>query len=631
MKIQIWQKSEWEKNLKDRLETAKNNRKKFERKFLEWGHVAYGLGQDYQQVTLSYENLTQLAVDDIDAGDADIQTNNIIRYLRLLHALNLINPPSVVPRPTGSDFKERRASDAADKLIRYSIRNKNFTDLFAKFTWSAMIRGTAFIKSVWDGNRGDVTDFDESTGEVTTEGDSLFYVPSIFDMYIDPIARSWDDVRYTFERIQLPLDEAKAMFPDDIETIESSLEDVDTDKFLQDNKRKNLTVTFYEYYEKGAPINGGIGRHAFITSTGKIVGEYGENNHVNHWLPYHILTDIDIEDDIYGISTIEYVQRQQDLLNDFDSAMIESVKAHGTIRMAMHSNAGLDEDALSNSPWDIILYEGDPSAKPHFVSPGALPPDMIRLRQQFALDIQEGFGVNDSMMGVQKREQSGFSQQTAMEAGNTQRRRFYDKLALATESVHRHNLEMIKEHWKTKKTISVVGNEKALIVADFSGADIKNGFDIIVEHGQSLPLDPNLRKEQIMALQPLLEKAGFDSKTIVKLLKLSDLDSMYDLNTLSEERQYEIFQKMWATYEELGEPEYIPPKEYEAHAEYLAFAEKYLNTLEFKSLPKDVKDLIVRHVEERTQMAAEVASPPQPGMPPLAPPAPAAGGMPPIM
>ncbi len=114
-----------------------------------------------------------------------------------------------------------------------------------------------------------------------------------------------------------------------------------------------------------------------------------------------------------------------------------------------------------------------------------------------------------------------------------------------------------------------------------------------------------------MLLTPILKEAGLSAKQILQYMKLNDLGGMHDRLEMSAERQREIFEEMIAKVNKgvALEDAYIPPQELEEHAGRLEFAYTYLESVEFKYLTEDLKDLIRMHVKEREQLMAQEATP----------------------
>jgi len=366
----------------------------------------------------------------------------------------------------------------------------------------------------------------------------------------------------------------------------------------------------YCYWEKGMPINGMGGRYVEFLPDGTLLGEVQKNPFAfkepseddampTAYLPFHLLTDIDVADQVYGKSFIEYDAQIQDVINRLDTLMLDNVQSAGAFRMVLPEGSEIAEDSITDSPRDIIKVTGNQG--PHYVSPPQSLPDMSLLRDRFTTGIDTLAGVNESMFGEQSRETSGFSMQYATNQGNMVRRRLFNKYVDFTESIYKGYLNIIRRHWVIPEVIEVLGKEKAFESMDISGADISSGFDIVVEYGASLSLDPTSRRQEIMQLMPIFEKYGIDGKTIVRMLKLNELDGLYDINDRARERQQEVFEEIID-----GEGDiYVKPEELQEHEGRLAYCYEFLESAAFRDLTPRVKVLIRHHVRDREKLQAE--------------------------
>jgi len=183
---------------------------------------------------------------------------------------------------------------------------------------------------------------------------------------------------------------------------------------------------------------------------------------------------------------------------------------------------------------------------------------------------------------------------------------------------------LTRKHWNTSRIIHVIGKEQALEAIDVQGMDIDGGYDVAGEYGVTLSLDPITRQQQILSLQPMFEKAGLDTRQLIKKLRLNDMEGIFSDLELAGHRQKEIFDEMIASNM------YIAPEEQMDHANMIAWAMRYFMTQEFTALPSDLKALLKQHNKERAQLAAQEASggaaPSNQG--PGEPPGPTPGGAP---
>lgn len=636
IRVITWDNAKTTKEINKRFQNASDARRLHEDKWIRNESTVYstsgaGLSTPYTDVSSETSYLT--AQPGPDSSDADWNTAYAMKNLRYIHAQMSANPPSVAMRPTSSDEDDRRKADAADRLVRWAMRHYILQEKMDQLSLNCLLYGTGVMKTVWDSSKGAIVEFDQETEEMKLEGDIDISVPFLWNLYFDPDARSWDECKWVFEKIYIDYEEACAMWPGSEEMLEKAR--VTRSSQGASNKSGRNTqlddnhyncVELLEFWETGLPTNGYLGRYCLTTINGEVlekcrpspfrfrkagaVSEIEASDIPDEVkeeliarlpeqasLPYHLLTDIDIPNMIWGRSAVEYASQLQDNLTRLDTAVLDNIQAHGAARLVVQKGAGLQEDALSNSPWDVT--ELDTNQPPFFVEVPSLMPEMTSSRNNLIQGINDVMGVNEAMFGQQSREQSGASMQYATNQGNMIRRRLFNKYVLATESIYRAILNLIRRHWSVDRTIHVLGKEKALEAIDIKGADIDGGYDVVGEYGVTLSLDPITRREEIMSLQPLFEKAGVPMRTSLRMMKLNELEGLFDRLDLAGNRQKEIFDAMIAT------GGYIAPKKYRDHANMIAWALDYFMTQEFEALPNEIQQLCEQHIEARGQLAAE--------------------------
>ena len=611
----LWDNDKAELELKRRLTGSKTFRKIFESDWEDSERSLYNTkgAENAPDAGLSFDSELDLGLGDIDSGNQTVGVNYMFKNYRFIHSQLSANPPTVVARPTTSDPADRRKADAADRLIRHAIRAESMQENVDRSSGKTLLYGTGWMKTFWNPHKGDIVGRDEKTGEFTLEGKIDIYSPSTWDVWIDPDARVSEDIRYIFERRTIPLDEAVMMWPEREEIIRAAAKKLNAREGVEFTGRPvtdSELVEVYEYWERGLPINGMLGRYAICLEDGQLVepvkpspfsfsppAEDGEKPMpTTAGLPYHSFTDIDVIDEVYGKSFTEFEAPIQEIINRIDSVDLDNAQAHGVARLILPEGAEIAEGSISNSPWDIIKIKGNQG--PFHLNPPTIMPQMSQLRDRLKSGGDDMAGVNEAMFGEMSRETSGFSLQYATNQGNMIRRRLFNKYVLFVEEIYNAYLNLVRKYWDDSRVIHVLGKEKAFEAIDIKGSDIDGGYGLVVEYGASLSLDPSTRREELLQLMPLFEKAGVDNKTILSMMKLNDLEGLYDIMQLAGERQSEIFTEMVAS------DKYIAPRELEEHQGMLEYAYRYLMTAEFKHLEEDQKILIETHVKEREQLAA---------------------------
>lgn len=620
IKLDVWSNKELaKKELNKRLHHARKARQKHEQ---QW--------EINSRTVFPADTFNLNAYGNDDDFLPSVQINYAFKDLRFLHAQMSANPPATTAMPATSDQADRRKAQAADKVVQFANRQYDMQEYVDKCSLNALIYGTSFMKTVWDSTLGDIIDINEETEELTLDGDIAISVPDIYNIYIDPDADNfYKDVRYLFERVIMPMEEACLKYPEKKDILEqnkitSNREEIGSTEYQERDKEYLNAVEIFEYWEPGLATNGYLGRYCICTADGtpitdiapspfsflsagmrskienKDISEDKKHQLINKLpkkarLPYVILTDIDVPNEIYGKSVLEYAAPLQDYLNKIDTLELDNVRTHGNVRMVVPDSANLQDDSITDRPIELIKISGTQGV--HFVSPPGQMPSLVSLRQHIREGIHDSMGTNESMHGQQSREMAGFAMQYATNQGNMIRRRIFNKYTDMAKRLYLNFLALAVANWETKRIITVVGEEKAIESIELSGADIDGGYSLEVKYGTSLSLDPLTRKEEIMILQPLFEKAGVPPRTVLQMMQLNELSNLHDIAQLSASRQREIFETIIATGEQL------PPRRYQDHVGMIEYAQTWFMTVEFQSQSEDIKRLCEEHIQIRFQVA----------------------------
>lgn len=630
MKLRVisWTPEEASLNLKKRFDKASRYRKqKFESQWKTNEAMLFGAGKGPINTTLSFNSLSEVfASESVSGGDPrSIHIPQVLRNLRILHSQLSANPPSVLAEALSNEIEDQHAAKAANSLVDHGLYKYKWQEKVDLVTLSTEVYGTGFGKCVFDGTRGELLRYNEQDDTVEMEGDMLVKSLLVWNMFIDPDAESWDEVRYTFERIMLSFEEAITLFPAYEDRLRQIAVDAqkhpsDFDGFIRGQEGlekgrtediENAVIPILEYYEKAAPVNGMAGRHCYCLPDGTILGSMTKSPIPMGKLPYSILTDIDVPGEVYGKTPVDYAVSLSSVVDELDSMILENVEVHGSIHLVVFDGADIDENSLTDNPVNVIRVNGAANQAPFHLSPPPLTGDIYNLRNSTLQAIDAIMGVNEALKGEIPRELSGFAVQQAMNAANMTRRRLYNKYTMFTEDMWKLYLDSIEKNWTTKRKVMIVGKEDAIRLASFSGADLSGGFTLKVSYGTMFSLDPGQRRQEILQAQPILEKAGVSPKQIAKHLRYDDIEGAFDSIEVAEARQVEIFEKMILSYHEKGAVQYIPASDMEVayHAEMAEAGYKYVMSNYFLGQDDEVKQAIYQHIREREEMAAKQATP----------------------
>ncbi len=581
--------------------------------------------------------------DDFDASYFDIDSaiqsvfnnddnvpnvNYVYRHVKFLHSQLIANPPVVQPRPNSTDVMDKRAADSADAIIHYSLRQYNLKEVFELSSLNVMVYGLGWVKSVWDPSKGRILDFDDDSGLMRVEGDLSFNAPSVWDMWVQPSKERWEDMEYVFERRWYNEEELEFHFtPKQVKLIKKSGDRKSqqensrsyADKFRSGDDFRETIYGVYHYWEKGLPTNGYLGRYIICLGDGTPVTELDVNPHrfvptevreerLNGdiepaemysvaRLPFHPIQGDKVPGQFYSNTFVSYEKAIQDMINKLDHLTMENIEANGAQILAVPEGSGIDETSVNDGgPWQVLRVSSS-QEKPSFITSGGQMPDIQMFREKLKGAGEDMAALNESMFGQQSREQSAMAMEYAVSQGNLVRRNIFEHYVQQVEGVYKDLLDMVRTYWTTSRTIRVMGKEKAFEAYTVKGASIDGGFDIIVEYGTSMFLDPVLRKQEFVQNFAMYQQMGVDPKVLLEGMELGDVESVHDTIKAWERRQAEIFEQMVAN------DIYIEPQEMQDHQAMIAYGYRYLSTAEFRDMDEGDKKLIEKHIQQREQLA----------------------------
>lgn len=567
----------------------------------------------------------QGVVDKFNEIAASMQDSNLVtqtaycmKYARYLLAQASANPPSCIPTPKTSDYTDRKGALAADAFLTYGRKKVITQEIQDRRMLNTFTYGTGVSKLWFNKAIGPVkTDVKKET--VETFGDIAAYVPSMWDMYFAARAKCEEEIDHAFERTQKSIDECVSRWPE----FEDKFRKKEDKKASGSQLYKQHVVDIWEYWLIGEPWNGYAGCMAYFLFENDEVTilESDANPFPGARLPYRLQGDIDEPGQIYCRSVIDYIAPLQLILNFLDTTVTKQAEVHGSAKLVIWGGMKIGSQ-MNNDYTKVIEITGRTDGMtPQYIQPASLLQHIPYLRDRVKASMDDLAGLNEATFGQVQREQSGFASQTAINSSNLTRRRFFVKYQKVTEDTCTDYLELVQMHYNEKKMLKITGKEDAFTIGYFKGSDIANKYDFASEYGTSLSLDPSSRREEIMLAQPLMEKAGISARQILGYLRLSDSKNAIDISERAKTRQYEIFDEMEAVYMALGKLEQIKPEKNEEHDIMLEACREYRTSSQFKTLPKELRELIDEHYDLR--IAAASALKPKKEVP-------APGGMPAI-
>jgi hypothetical protein len=537
------------------------------------------------------------------------------KCLHFLHSKLCVSDPLVTSKSANMDIKNKRASEVCELFISHFKEHVELQErLEAGPYLDIVVDGNGVLFNGWDTDGGSAPIKPATADDPTIkmEGDFDVRTVPVDKFYIDAAAKHYMDAKYVFEEQDADVDQLCFKFPDKVELFQKYVtkqkEDVtqfgQTSTYDKDQEKNLSTLKIFHYWEKGLPSNGFLGAWIiFIDHKDPQVFYRGPNPFEHKQIPYDLITDIDIPSSPYGMSRIVYAIQLQQSINTLLSQIMDNIALHGSIKLAMPEGS-VSADALKNSADAPITYNPASGGKIEYLRPAAVTTDVWRFYDLLKLAMENFYGMNEFSQGNIPRELSSFAVQLALEMDDKYRIRLFNKKKRFLRKIYLKGLSNAKQFVHEKRKLKIVGSEQAPKLEYYSAADLNGDYDISVDFGSYLPVDPAARKQQIIELfkSGVYEKAGGNVRKLVKLLVDGDLlDARYETDKSIEIQNAEI--------DRIIDGEEIGLNEWDDHESHAGAINDFCRTQFFENLGAELKAKIWEHgkahIDELAKKMAE--------------------------
>jgi hypothetical protein len=606
-KLRILTDEEFIKSLATKYAEAKKKHDKLKVEF-EIAEMAYQCINDKVKGGLDAGSATQVL---FTASNEENQMPMIegldtVKAVLFLHSKLCISDPIVTGNPRKQDPATKSAARYAEGFIKYSKDHTCLQETIESGAYvNLCIYGNGITFTGWDPNGGDFPvdeipdDADPNNLEIKMEGDYDFRNVSPKRFLPDANATDPGKMDHCFEETDAPKEEAFYKFSSEEQQdiLRQAIQGGD-DQSALDRETKS-TVKLYHYWERGRPWNGFLGCHAIFTNPDNPRLLYrGANPFKHKRLPYSILTDIDIPDNVMGMSRIIYAYQVQMCINNLITMVMNNASLFGTAKyLAPEGSLNDDQD---NDPAVIGTFNPATNGKPEFFRPVNVTPDVWKGYDILKRYIDNVYGMNEFSQGQIPRELSSYAVQLALEMDDKYRIRLFNKKKLFLRNIYTTLLEVTKQYMTDSRRLSISGVEEFQDDEYFKASMLEGDYDISVEYGAYIPVDPAARKQQILEFikSGFFEKAGGDMKKAASLLIDGSMLDVRDSVGQSRRRQQAEIKKIIN-----GEKVNVQP--WDKDDDHAAEIEDYCGTATFEALPPAIQQAVWDHGEAHIQALAE--------------------------
>ena len=536
----------------------------------------------------------------------DMTETRISQLSRLKPAVNVI--------PTNDEYEDRNAAKAVKYLMDHLWYTNNVDELRQKMLRNAFVFGESFCFVTWNKDKGDLhpmyvkardmglpLDFlDEEGNQIFDSdgnpmkidpkkpvhvGDVHYEIEVPWRVYMQR-QKSFDKVEYAF-RVRVESTETlKKEYPEKAdklkrtENVKSFDADDLTEHFLEEES------VYYEFYHKKTKY---CPEGYYVKFTKDTILEMDMLPFSHGKLPFVRITDMDVPEQLNGISQYEMVRPIQTMHDNLSTLLAKNIYLMGHAKWVMPRGACKIESLGNDNT--IVQYQGP--VPPQMLQTMPNPPEAYNFRNQLREEMGQIYGIQGVSRGTPPK---GITAAVALQFLNEQEQE------RNSTTVIKHN-DMIKDLAKMTiavcgdyydpedgRMVRIVGKNNKYAIRHFDTANLHKNYDVRLELGSGLPESKAGKVQRIIEIMQMKPNLLSDERWL-DLLELGDTDKMNSLLTVSIRAAESETEDLMAG-RPVGDPE-----DFEDHIAHWKVHSKAMQERTFKEeCPPEYREEMMQHI-----------------------------------
>lgn len=558
-----------------------------------------------------------------------VHVNRILPTIQNRLARLVKSPPRWDVKPKSSDEQDKDAARLAIQLLEQFWDTLYINRKRIPLTMWLQQCGSAYFKVSWDPTLGQkrVMPVDKEgedgaitrTYEIVADGDMRVDVCSFFEIFPDPLAKSWDELQYLNQAKIRPLSYFKTQYPDRGQMVQeedcwltslqyenriNSINTVSGSTATSTNQIKNSAIEI-SYYEK-ASSNHPYGRHVIIANGVLLKDDILPIDEI----PFVKFDDVVVGGKFNAEAIITHLRPLQDQLNRGKTMRAAWSNRMLTGKMLVPRSANLAAEGFNDQSGELLKYDhvqGMP--EPKALELPTIPQYAYQEEEVLQNDINDTAGINDVSRGqLPSASIPAIGMQLLVEQDDT-------RIGVETEQ-HEHAyadlgriiLKFVGDYYKTERLLKIAGNNMEYTVKRFKGEDLYENYDVCVVRGSTLPGSKVLKRQEILNLY---ERGLFGIPTdplvqqnVMSMLEFGDEYQAWERRSL---RMAQIQRGLMMIEERGVKP---PVSEFDDHALWMQTFDDFRISEKYLKLDPERQQLVLEVMNDHLEFIQEMTSPP---------------------
>lgn len=613
--------------VKKRVEDSRMSSNRVAHEGIWMTNVAYVMGFDS-----IYFDTTNRVFQPLNPG-APIRRNRVYSNLILPACQNRLArlckvPPRYDVKPNSSQPEDRDAARLGLEVLNDIWERQEINRKRLNLMMSVQQFGHGYLKATFDptmgqpmpmvgGSNSDIIDPVQGT-DSGFDGDIRIDVVSAFEIFPDPLARSWDEIQWLAHCKVRKLDYFRQHYPEKgwmvqeegpwllsaqyearINTL-NSLGPSSAGNLQEQMKNAAIEIAYYEKpstkHKRGRMI---------IVANGVLLEDQELPGGL---IPYCKFDDIVVSGKYYPESVVTHARPLQQQYNRLLQKRTEWTNKMLAGKYLAEKRHALIKEALNDNSGEVVEFTNVPGVTPPtaMVTP-PIPSYAYEEATRLKEDLNNVFGLSEISQG--KLPAAGIpavGMQLLVEQDETRIGIEVEQHEHAYANLGKIILTLAGENFKTTRKLKQKQKGGEYDVKEWKGDDLRSNFDVTVVRGSTVPTNKSLRRQEILnAYQQGLLGDLMDPKVREKTLGMLEFGEVSDI---WRDRALDMAQ-IKKTLNEMERGVVPIISELDNHQLHIEEKNAFRKSDRFEQLPPEIQELIQDDIERHVQELVKLQNP----------------------
>lgn len=533
-------------------------------------------------------------------------------------------------KPKSSDEEDKDATRLAIQVLEQLWDQLYINRKRIPLTMWLQQCGSSYFKVSWDPNLGRKrvipVDKPQEDGtiqrsyDVVYEGDIRVDVCSFFEIFPDPLAKSWDELNDLIQAKVRPISYFRDQYPDRGHLVqeedcwlnslqyEARINSINTTTGSAGSpstqmKNSAIEMSYYEKPSKKHPY----GRHIITANGVKLKDGVLPIDEI----PFVKFDDIIIGGKFNAEAVITHLRPLQDQLNKGKTMRAAFLNRMLTGKISAPRGSNIATEAFNDQSGELVKWDPVPNApnggEPRAIDMPTIPQYAYQEEDVLKEDINDTAGINQASRGqMPSASIPAIGMQLLVEQDDTRIGTETESHEYSYADLGRIILKFVGDFYIEERLLKIAGDNQAYIVKKFKGEDLRENYDVCVVRGSTLPGSKVLKRQEILNLY---ERGLFGNpqesivqQNVMSMLEFGDEYQAWERSSL---RKAQI--QRGIDMIEAGEKP--PVSEFDDHALWLQELDDYRISEKFIKLPDQSKQFLLDTMNEHVEWLTELTNP----------------------